>query len=687
MSEKSAVERTSLLKASLVAMTSVAILISTIVSGIWVYTGLIIQREKSLVGQLLPELEVAHRLTAATAGLQSQGVLMQASRSVQELERRRSQLDNTITATRQTIDTLEVTEKDVRSGLEQAVESMASLVLSLADIKQRHLLLQQQTKDEKLRLLDDINMMAKNVKQQEVRLTEQLLDRSESVTKTALLYSTGERSRESFSVQLNEYDQINLDIQDYLLVVQDLASLRAVVESLPLLRTGKDVDIALQNKRLLISALVSRSIYVNDETGAQMLLLPLRKLRDDLRKPGNLFELQKSALTLEADQDDVGRLMLDHQSETLMQTDALKDNTSTMVADLAAQTLTGLERYRIVLGLLCIAILTLLAGICYSLLYRKTVLPLMEITQQFYDVGSTRFPEKPQQYYLQELSTLSAAMQQLDSAQKNMQLKDAQMQLVNKDLTRVNQELEQFAHIASHDLQEPLRKLQQFSALLEEDYESLLDDEGRFFLETIRKSAQRMSALIKETLAYSRAGSTNQKVEQVDLSALLELLMDEMDIAVREAQADVTIGELPVVQANELGMAQLFRNLLLNALKYRKPGTPAIIRIECAWFKCGTRSNIDENAPEHTKGGLRIRISDNGIGIPEKYQQRIFSPFERLNSGTVQGTGLGLAMCRKVCDSHGWDLSVSSEPGVGTVFEVHVPDDATVSSFESPIRV
>ena len=212
-----------------------------------------------------------------------------------------------------------------------------------------------------------------------------------------------------------------------------------------------------------------------------------------------------------------------------------------MVADLAAQTLTGLERYRVGLGLMSLLALCLLASICYWLLYRKTVLPLIEITQRFDDVGSARFPDQAQHYYLQELSTLSAAMHQLDSAQKNMQLKDTQLQHINRDLKRVNQELEQFAHIASHDLQEPLRKLQQFSELLEEDYESLLDEDGRFFLKTIRKSAQRMSQLIKETLAYSRAGGINQTLESVDLSELLELLMDEMDIAVREAQADVTI--------------------------------------------------------------------------------------------------------------------------------------------------
>lgn len=673
MGEKNAEKRISLLKAYLAAAISFAVLFIAIVLGIWVYTGLIIQREKSLVSQFLPELDAAHRLTAATAGLQSQGLLLRSAQSATELQQRRAALDNTIIATRQTIDTLVITELGVRFGLEKAVESMASFVLNLADVKQSQIDLQERIKVEKLRLLDDIAKMEKDVQRQVVLLTEQLLDRSELMESVALLDDDGSANRESFSVQLDEYDQINLAIQDYLLFAQDLVSLGAIVESLPLLRNTTAVDIALQNHGLLIRALVSRSIYIRDNNDVQRLLLPLGAVRDSLSKPGNLFAMQKNVLTLESDQYVLDQLMTDHTSEILAQTDKLSADTSAEVSTLAAQTLDGLERYRYVLVLLSLVALCALAGVSYWLVYRKTVLPLVEITQRFQDVGSTRFPERAQQYYLQELSTLSEAMQQLNSVQNDMQFKDAQLQLINSDLKRVNEDLEQFAHIASHDLQEPLRKLQQFSNLLEEDYESLLDDDGRFFLRTIRTSAQRMSALIKETLAYSRAGSAGQTFERVDLSDLLSALIDEMDIAVSEAEADVTIGALPAVHANKVGMAQLFRNLLLNALKYRKPGTPTIISIDSVWLVRDVQTPFGVQSAAHTNGKLRIRIRDNGIGIPEKYQKRIFSPFERLRNDDVPGTGLGLAMCRKVCDSHEWDLSVSSEPGAGSLFELHVP--------------
>ena len=670
--------RISLLKASLIAIISFAILFSSIVLAILMYTGLIIQREKLLVNQLLPELGAVHRLTVAASSLQSQGSLMQASQSDEELQMHRAYLDDSITTTRQTIGTLVMVEQDERSRFEEGAESMAGLVLNLADIKQRQFKLKQQIEDQKRHLFDEIEKMTNLVRQQEVRLTEQLLDKGKLLTSTNLLDGASTQSRDSFSDKLNEYDQINLAIQDYLLFGQDLASLSAIVESVPLLTSSISVDLAMQEDMLLISAMVSRGIYINDKQAAQKLLTPLEKLRDSLRKPDNLFALQKTTLTLEEAQDSLSRLMLERKSEILEQTDKLQDSTSDMVADLAAQTLTGLERYRLFLGLLCLLGLCLMAGISYWLLYRKTVLPLVEITQRFNDVGSSRFPEKAEQYYLKEFSTLSTAMQQLDSVQKVRQVEGNQMQQINKELKRANEDLGQFAHIASHDLQEPLRKLQQFSDILEEDYESLLDDEGRYFLRTIRTSAQRMSMLIKETLAYSRAGSANQTLEAVDLAALLVSLIDEADLAVRDSQAEVTVGALPMVHASKLGMAQLFRNLILNAIKYCKPETPPIISINSRMLENDALCKESKDMPLSTSRKLCISVRDNGIGIPEKYQQRIFRPFERLHNDAIKGTGIGLAMCRKVCDSHGWELSVSSEPGVGTTFDIHLPEAAIV---------
>ncbi|MFK7860882.1 MAG: ATP-binding protein [Granulosicoccus sp.] len=240
------------------------------------------------------------------------------------------------------------------------------------------------------------------------------------------------------------------------------------------------------------------------------------------------------------------------------------------------------------------------------------------------------------------------------------------MQNINNELKVANEELQQFAHIASHDLQEPLRKLRQFSELLIEDYAPELDEDARYFIETIRSSAQRMSNLIKETLAYSRSGSGNQKIIRIDLSNVLQQLRDEMDLATKDVNGTFVVEDLPVVLANELGMAQLFRNLMTNGLKYSKPGKPAIINISVG-------HGADE--PENL---LLIRVSDNGIGIPKKHLQRIFLPYERLNGSDVAGTGLGLAICKKVCESHGWTLEVSSEPAVGTTFLIGIPMSSVV---------
>jgi len=680
MSEASAAKRISLLRAHLIAMVSVAIVFGAIVLGVWVYTNMVIQREKSLVIQYLPELDASHRLTAATAGIQSQSLLLRTAQNPVELEQRRKELDDTIAATQLTIESLVITESGVRFGLEKAVESMASFVLTLADVKQSQIQLQKRINEETLRTLDMIDRIANEIQQRVVLLTEQLLERGELLVGVKPFDSDADAYRQALGTQLEKYDRINLAIQDYQIVIQDLVSLEAIVDSLPLLRDTAAVDIGLQDHELLISALVSRGIYIQDENSVPTLLLPLRSLRDNLRKPDNLFVMQKNLLALISEQDGLDQLMSEHTSDILEQTDQVRSATSVVVSDLAVLTLQDLERYRIVLVLLCLLFVCLLAGISYWLLYRNTVLPLVEITERFKVVGHAEFPEQAQQYYLQELSTLSEAMQQLDSVQKNMHSKDAQLQLINSDLKRANEELEQFAHIASHDLQEPLRKLQQFSNLLQEDYDSLLDDDGRFFLKTIRSSAKRMSLLIKETLAFSRTGSVNQVLERVDLAQVLSALVDEMDVAVNESAAAITIGTLPVVQANKLGMAQLFRNLLLNALKYRKPGTPAIISIDSVRCENSDSNVIEENttSPAEGAGKLRIRIQDNGVGVAKKYQQRIFLPFERLPHENVPGTGLGLAMCRKVCESHGWDLTLSSEPDAGSLFEIHVPDKSVL---------
>ncbi len=660
MQGQTPIGKTTLLRAFLLSMAVVAGLFCVLALGIWIYTSDVLKREKILISELLPELDVVYQLTASTAGLQSQGLLLSSSSNLDVLEQRRSALDASVLQTSQTLNRLSNIELSERGELDNALADIADVTTELADIKKQQLLNRENNEAQKLRLMGVLSEFEKTVQQHVVRLTGALYDFSEPALPADAQQGSSIDDMNVFIARYNEYESINLAIQDYLLFVQDVVALSAIVERVPLLTTAESVDLAMQGRDLLISALVSRSIYIRDGFSAAALLPPLRDLRSELVGDDSMFKVQKVVVTQVNDQRALDSLVRDYTIRFLSLADDLRDSSRNTVNDLAESTLRGLDQYRAFLSLTSALVLAALVGISYWLLYRKTVVPLLQITQQLDDVGSERFPTVVQPYFLRELSTLSSAMGQLDAAQKSMQAKDAELKEINLNLQRANLDLEQFAHIASHDLQEPLRKLQQFSTLLEEDYESILDENGRFFLKTIRSSAKRMSLLIKETLAYSRAGSNNQKIDHVDLSELIEQLRDELDLAVHDAQAEFVVSPLPVVHANSVGMAQLFRNLIINALKYKKPDTPARVTISIT------------DSPDDAFGPVVISVKDNGIGIDTQYLERVFQPFERLQSGDVRGTGLGLAICKKVCESHGWRLQVESQPGEGTTFKIYL---------------
>ena len=659
--------RSTLLRAFLMCISAVALTFALIALGIWVYSTSVLERENALVTRLLPELDAAYRLTAATSGLQSQGVLLRSTQTIAELESHSELLRMTISRMQQFINELDTAEKSLRIGVAESIGELADVVRRLSDARQQQIVSRLHQNKEMLILLDRLSALESDMRQQVDRLTEELLDYGEQLAQLSVQENVDAVKLHRFESNIADGESINLAIQDYLLFIQDLVSLGALVRRVPLLTDSEDVTVAEHSRDLLLNALVSRGIYMENADTAKVLLSTVGNIRSRMVTQQSVFAVQKSILKQEDTQNSLGKLLGEQSDILLAQTEQLRNDTITIVSEQAQQTLQGLERYRMVLLFISALVLLGLAATSYWLLYRKTVLPLIAITRQLDDVGTERFPKQTQDYFLAELSTLSSAMRQLDTVQKSTLAQEARLQTINEDLKRANEELEQFAHVASHDLQEPLRKLQQFSDLMVEDYNDKLDDDGRFFLRTIRTSAQRMSTLITETLAYSRAGSKNQLLEAVDLSQLVLQLREEMDLAIQEAQADLEIKPLPVVNANGLGMAQLFRNLLHNALKYRKPDTPARITISAVL-------SSNDSSPS-----LCIHVTDNGIGINEKHLQRVFLPFERMHSGVVQGTGLGLAICRKVCDSHNWTLNVKSTLGVGTTFEVAIPMHSVLS--------
>ncbi|GAB2522946.1 PAS domain-containing sensor histidine kinase [Spirosoma aerophilum] len=247
------------------------------------------------------------------------------------------------------------------------------------------------------------------------------------------------------------------------------------------------------------------------------------------------------------------------------------------------------------------------------------------------------------------------------------------LQEANQDLVRSNQNLEQFAFVASHDLQEPLRKIQSFSAILQEKYGDQLGQEGTAYLSRLTKAGARMSTLIRDLLAFSRIATQQAVLNDVSVQRIVHQALDNLSIAVEESQAQITLGDLPVVRGDGMQLSQLFQNLLSNALKFRRPGIVPQIRVIAHQI---VRRDLpaDVHPTRLTTAYWRITVSDNGIGFEEKYKDRIFQVFQRLHGkDEFSGTGIGLAICQKVVINHGGAMTADSQPGQGASFNIYLP--------------
>jgi PAS domain S-box-containing protein len=241
------------------------------------------------------------------------------------------------------------------------------------------------------------------------------------------------------------------------------------------------------------------------------------------------------------------------------------------------------------------------------------------------------------------------------------------MEKANRSLEQRNRELQDFAYVASHDLQEPLRKIRAFTDLLREEHSERLDEPGLYFLSRIHDAASRMARLISDLLAFSRVTTQAQPFEEVDLARVVEDVLQDLEIAIRESGAVVEVESLPRVAADPTQMRQLFQNLIGNAIKFRKPDVPPRVHI---------RSSRETYSRSGRPGASvwRILVNDNGIGFDEKYLDRIFTPFQRLhNRRDYAGTGMGLAICRRIIERHHGTLTAQSSPDEGSTFIVELP--------------
>ncbi len=256
-----------------------------------------------------------------------------------------------------------------------------------------------------------------------------------------------------------------------------------------------------------------------------------------------------------------------------------------------------------------------------------------------------------------------------------------QLNWANQELKRSNESLESFAFIASHDLQEPLRKITSFADILHTQYAGQLPEDVVALLARINSSAERMRLLIQDLLAYSRIKIVQDSLKPVDLNDLVASLMEhELWIAIQQSKAQLTIGNLPTLTAEPLQMRQLLQNLLSNALKFRQASGPCLVQVNSRLMKTSELPNELSALIESRDGQLlsttfhELSIQDNGIGFDEKYLDRIFTVFQRLHAKTQYGgSGVGLAICKKIAERHGGAILVQSQPGQGSLFQVYLP--------------
>jgi len=227
-------------------------------------------------------------------------------------------------------------------------------------------------------------------------------------------------------------------------------------------------------------------------------------------------------------------------------------------------------------------------------------------------------------------------------------------------LEQSNQALQDFASIASHDMKEPLRKVISFGNLLRQKHKDSLGQTGNDYLNRMLYATQRMQSLLTSLLEYSRVIMNPEPFKEVDLNDIIHEVLSDLEVRVKKSSGKVRVGDLPVIQADPTQMRQLFQNLIGNALKFHKPSEKPMVQVHSV-------SNTDP--------GCQIIVEDNGIGFDEQYLERIFAPFQRLHGRNSQyeGTGMGLAICKKIVERHGGSIKAKSTPGVGSTFIVTLP--------------
>lgn len=288
---------------------------------------------------------------------------------------------------------------------------------------------------------------------------------------------------------------------------------------------------------------------------------------------------------------------------------------------------------------------------------------LWEAKNELEDIVARRTGELNQTNVL-----LQNELEEKEIAEKKLKKSRTELKNLVEELKRSNEELQQFAYVTSHDLQEPLRTISSFTQLLENRYKGQMDSNADEFIEYIVDATNRMQNLIKDLLEYSRVTTRGNEFELVDSEEIIEKTISNLRAAITESNAQISYGELPQITADSRQIGQLFQNLISNAIKFKKPEIPPKINIQ---------ANEDKE-----NGKYIFSVHDNGIGIEEEYFDRIFTIFQRLHTrDEYSGTGMGLSISKKIVERHGGNIWVESEFQKGSIFyfTINLPDDDKLS--------
>lgn len=263
---------------------------------------------------------------------------------------------------------------------------------------------------------------------------------------------------------------------------------------------------------------------------------------------------------------------------------------------------------------------------------------------------------------LQDVTERKQAEEELRETAAQLAHRNRELQESAARLERSNRELEMFASVASHDLQEPLRKVQAFGDRLKQKYAAHLDETGRDYIVRMQNATARMQVLIEDLLSYSRVTTRAQPFTTVDLKVIAQEVVSDLETRIERTGGRVETGDLPVIEADPTQIRQLLQNLIGNALKFHRPDQPPVVTVRAL------------RATDSEDEQWQIEIADNGIGFDEKYLDRIFAIFQRLHGREqYEGTGIGLAVCQKIVERHRGTITARSQPGQGTTFIVTLP--------------